>query len=61
MSPLTLVTATLSHPGGRTINEDAAGPADGCWVLADGLGGHGGGWRRGSWWTPCSPPPRKDH
>ena len=43
MNPLTLVTATLSHPGGRTINEDAAGPADGCWVLADGLGGHGGG------------------
>ncbi|WP_295583881.1 protein phosphatase 2C domain-containing protein [uncultured Lamprocystis sp.] len=43
MNPLTLVTATLSHPGGRALNEDAAGHADGCWVLADGLGGHGGG------------------
>jgi serine/threonine protein phosphatase PrpC len=40
--------ATLSHPGGRRVNEDAAkslllSDAQGCWVVADGLGGHGGG------------------
>lgn len=40
--------ATLSHPGGRKLNEDAAkslmlSGAQGCWVVADGLGGHGGG------------------
>lgn len=39
---------TLSKPGGRQVNEDAVNcllPADaqGCWVVADGLGGHGGG------------------
>ncbi len=40
--------ATLSSPGGRKVNEDAANhlllsDAQGCWVVADGLGGHGGG------------------
>ena len=40
--------ATLSHPGGRKVNEDASGnkmlsAGKGCWVVADGLGGHGGG------------------
>ncbi|MFZ4625322.1 MAG: PP2C family protein-serine/threonine phosphatase [Rhodoferax sp.] len=40
--------ATLSTPGGRKVNEDAANnlllsEAQGCWVVADGLGGHGGG------------------
>lgn len=40
--------ATLSHPGGRKVNEDAAkslilSGAQGCWVVADGLGGHAGG------------------
>lgn len=40
--------ATLSHAGGRKVNEDASGnqmisAAQGCWVVADGLGGHGGG------------------
>lgn len=40
--------ATLSHPGGRKINEDAAcnlmlTAGQGCWVVADGLGGHCGG------------------
>lgn len=40
--------ATLSHPGGRKVNEDASGnltiaAEQGCWVVADGLGGHGGG------------------
>lgn len=44
------VTDKLSERGGRPINEDAcdyatvAGRAY-CWVLADGLGGHGGGER----------------
>lgn len=41
-------TATLSQQGGRAYNEDYFGsielPAQlHCWVLADGLGGHGGG------------------
>lgn len=40
--------ATLSHAGGRKFNEDAANNwlisnTQGCWVMADGLGGHGGG------------------
>lgn len=40
--------ATLSNPGGRKVNEDAANclllsDKRGCWVIADGLGGHGGG------------------
>ena len=43
MSILPFRTATLSHTGGRAYNEDACGHRDGCWVLADGLGGHGGG------------------
>lgn len=43
-----LVHATLSRPGGRKVNEDAAKgllmtESQGCWVVADGLGGHGGG------------------
>lgn len=42
------IRATLSHPGGRKVNEDAANSlllsqGQGCWVVADGLGGHGGG------------------
>ena len=40
--------ATLCQPGGRKINEDASrylmpSAERGCWVVADGLGGHGGG------------------
>jgi serine/threonine protein phosphatase PrpC len=40
--------ATLCQPGGQKINEDAIRnlmiSADrGCWIVADGLGGHGGG------------------
>lgn len=43
-----LTHATLSRPGGRKVNEDAAKSllmtdSQGCWVVADGLGGHGGG------------------
>lgn len=38
---------TYSNPGGREYNEDSVGiaehGADMCFVLADGLGGHGGG------------------
>lgn len=42
------IHSSLSHAGGRKVNEDASGnqmiSADqGCWVVADGLGGHGGG------------------
>jgi serine/threonine protein phosphatase PrpC len=43
VSRLRFSTASLSHPGGRAANEDACGHGDGCWVVADGLGGHGGG------------------
>lgn len=43
MNPLRLCTATLSQAGGRALNEDCCGQGDGCWVVADGLGGHGGG------------------
>lgn len=40
--------ATLFHPAGRKVNEDASNShqissGQGCWVVADGLGGHGGG------------------
>ena len=43
MTALRFTTAALSQPGDRAANEDACGYRDGCWVLADGLGGHGGG------------------
>jgi serine/threonine protein phosphatase PrpC len=40
-------TASISNSGGRAANEDNAGYLEaagaGCWVVADGLGGHGGG------------------
>ena len=41
-------TAAISSPGGRPYNEDAWSSEQvdanaGCWVVADGLGGHGGG------------------
>lgn len=40
-------TAILSSRGGREANQDEArhiaSPGGGCWVLCDGLGGHGGG------------------
>jgi serine/threonine protein phosphatase PrpC len=41
-------TATVSHAGGRKHNEDfcdycSAADGGGCWVIADGLGGHVGG------------------
>ncbi len=43
-----LAHAALSNPGGRKVNEDACkslliSESQGCWVVADGLGGHGGG------------------
>lgn len=41
------LTHTISRGGGREINQDAAefsvSEQFACWVLADGLGGHGGG------------------
>lgn len=44
---MTFETARRSHPGGRNRNEDFAGFAvvngAGCWIVADGLGGHGAG------------------
>ncbi len=44
---MTFGTASFSRPGGRTHNEDACGHLSlgsaSCWVVADGLGGHGGG------------------
>jgi PPM family protein phosphatase len=43
MSRLRFRTATISNAGGRDHNEDACGHRGGCWALADGLGGHGGG------------------
>ncbi len=43
MTYLRLDTAVLSRTGPRTNNEDACGFLDGCWVVTDGLGGHGGG------------------
>ena len=40
-------TSILSNRGGRESNQDdarhLASPGGGCWVLCDGLGGHGGG------------------
>ncbi len=36
-------TAFLSRRGMRANNEDACGYGNGCWVVADGLGGHAGG------------------
>jgi serine/threonine protein phosphatase PrpC len=36
-------TAVLTEPGSRPVNQDAVAHTDCCWVLADGLGGHGGG------------------
>ncbi|MEY3788061.1 MAG: hypothetical protein RLZ75_2268, partial [Pseudomonadota bacterium] len=40
--------ATLNQQGGRAYNEDYCGSVTldehlNCWVVADGLGGHGGG------------------
>jgi len=44
---MTFETASISNVGGRAANEDNAGYLEvgnsGCWVVADGLGGHGGG------------------
>jgi len=44
---MAFATASISNVGGRTVNEDHCGfleaPGAGCWVVADGLGGHGGG------------------
>lgn len=41
------LTHTISHGGGRELNQDAieftVTEKFACWVLADGLGGHGGG------------------
>lgn len=40
-------SSNVSNRGGRQVNEDTVGDLEfngrGCWVLADGLGGHGGG------------------
>ncbi|WP_295882315.1 protein phosphatase 2C domain-containing protein [uncultured Thiohalocapsa sp.] len=43
MSRLAFTTARISHAGGREYNEDCCAYRGACWVLADGLGGHGGG------------------
>lgn len=48
MTALHYATATLSRAGGRDYNEDSLGfresaAGGGCWAVADGLGGHGGG------------------
>lgn len=43
MTALRFDTARLTHAGGRDYNEDFCDFRDGCWVVADGLGGHGGG------------------
>jgi serine/threonine protein phosphatase PrpC len=44
---MAFATASLSSAGGRTVNEDHTGYLEaagaGCRVVADGLGGHGGG------------------
>lgn len=44
---MTFESARRSHPGGRKRNEDSAGfevvDGVGCWIVADGLGGHGAG------------------
>lgn len=44
---MTIDTAALSQAGGRRTNQDAFGyevnQGKGCWVIADGLGGHAGG------------------
>lgn len=45
--PMDFITAEVSRSGGRTYNEDAYKYRKKgefcCWVIADGLGGHGGG------------------
>lgn len=43
-----MISAYLSKPGGRKVNEDSCDQkvlpgGQGIWVVADGLGGHGGG------------------
>ena len=43
MTELTLTTASVSHIGYRARNEDSCAWVPGCWTVADGLGGHGGG------------------
>lgn len=43
MSTLPLHSAVITHAGGRDHNEDAWAEAPGCYLVADGLGGHGGG------------------
>ena len=44
---MAFTTASISNVGGRAVNEDHCGSQEvsgaGCWVVADGLGGHGGG------------------
>src|SRR5260370_39888482 len=45
--PVIFQTASLTHCGERSVNEDYVGfvehATSGCWVVADGFGGHGGG------------------
>lgn len=43
MTPFHFDSAYLTSAGGREYNEDTYGLADNCWIVADGLGGHGGG------------------
>jgi PPM family protein phosphatase len=43
MTKFSFQTATLSRPGTRADNEDTCDWRDGLWIVADGLGGHGGG------------------
>lgn len=47
-TPLTVSTAFISKKGGRVHNEDYLGKrqlenGNSCWIVADGLGGHGAG------------------
>ena len=47
-TPITVSTAFINKKGGRDHNEDYLGKqqlenGNSCWIVADGLGGHGAG------------------